>query len=197
MVTEDKLFLVDRSKDSSIMGPISRERAYEVLDSSEKEYIYWVNKMRSNPFAFHQRYVIPFLQQFPEAVCEESKSLGRDMKDAIQLPLVLPSMKANLAAGTQASFLASTGRISHEGRGGRGFQERMKEAGITICAGEVIFQGKNDPLVALILLLIDHRVPGVGHRKSLLSPLYTRSGVAIRKGKDESVVLVQDFTCSQ
>jgi hypothetical protein len=63
--------------------------------------------------------------------------------------------------------------------------------------GEVIFDGKDDMLVAVILLLIDHLVPGVGHRKALLNPAFTRTGAAVRFSREGRAVMVQDLSCPQ
>jgi hypothetical protein len=195
IVTEDKPFEIGRDKDSSILQPFSRLTAYGGLSDLEKEYLYWVNRMRSNPRQFYREYVDPFIKQFPEAASEESRSLADDMKDLKQLPMVLPASTINLAAASHASFLAAAGRISHMGKGGMDFAARMKEIGVENCGGEVIFDGKDDVLIGLILLLIDHRVPGQGHRKALLNPEFTRTGIAIRFTKENRTVLVQDFSC--
>lgn len=194
--TEDKPFVADRSMDSSIHGPASRVRAWETLNSTEKDFLYWVNYMRVDPPRFYTRYVKAYLQQFPEAESGESRSLEADMKQALQLPLLFPGARLNLAAADHCVYLAERGTLSHTGRGGRSFQKRMEEAGVTACAGEVIFLGKDDPLVALILLLIDHNVPGLGHRKALLAPAYTRTGVAVRQGAGGKFVFVQDLSCN-
>jgi uncharacterized protein YkwD len=166
-----------------------------MLSAKEFEYLYWVNLMRQNPPDFHQRYVVPFLQQFPEAVSEESRSLTPAMRSLSTLPLLSPSRGLYVVSSIHAGFLARTGRISHSGEGGKDFGARMAEAGVTSCAGEVIFEGKDDMLVALILLLIDHRVPGLGHRKSLLNPEFTRTGVAVHYSRDGRAVMVQDLSC--
>jgi hypothetical protein len=195
IVTADKPFVIERDKDSAILGPISRSRAYETLSDEEKEYLYWVNKMRVNPSQFYRVYVTAYLNQFPEARSPESETLSTDMRQAVQLPLVIPVTSLNLTASTHAIYLSSIRTLSHVGRGGKDFATRMREAGINTCAGEVIFSGKGDVLVGLILLLIDHRVPGLGHRKALLNPLFTRTGIGIRYANDGKAYLVETFSC--
>lgn len=195
LVTADKPFQVDRVLDTGIIGRLNREGAPEMLSAKELEYLYWVNLMRQDPREFHLRYVVPFLQQFPEAVSDESRSLAPDMRGLPTLPLLSPSRDLYRASASHAGFLSRTGRISHSGEGGKDFRTRMAEAGVTSCAGEVIFEGKDDMLVALILLLIDHRVPGLGHRKSLLNPEFTRTGVAVHYSRDGRSVMVQDLSC--
>jgi hypothetical protein len=196
LVTEDRPFIAERAKDSSILGPISRTETWKPLNSSEKEYIYWVNFMREDPPRFYKAYVEPFLAQFPEARSTESESLRSDLRKTSRLPLLWPDAKLNRAATPHANYLTSTGTISHTGAGGRSFAHRMEEAGVNVCAGEVIFQGKDDALIALVLLLIDHRVPGTGHRKALLDASFTKTGIGVSMSNDQRAIFVQILSCN-
>ena len=152
--------------------------------------------MRIDPPGFFKTYVKAYLVQFPEAVSEESKSLGSDMASIASLPMMFPTKNLNLAAASHASNLVTRGEISHTGKDGLSFSQRMEEAGVRDCAGEVIFQGKEDALLSLILLLIDHNVPGTGHRKALLNASFTRTGVGVRTSADKRAVFVQDLSCN-
>ena len=197
VVTADKSFEVNRTTDTSVLNMLARAGAKEYSSEQEMSYLYWVNVMRGNPSAFHKQYVRAYLEQFPEAVCEESVSLEVEMYRLSSLPPLVPVRSLFIASAAHATFLARTGRLSHDGEGGKGFATRMEEAGVSSCAGEVIFDGKDDMLVAVILLLIDHRVPGVGHRKALLNPGFTRTGAAVRFSREGRAVMVQDLSCPQ
>ena len=197
MITADKPFEANRLTDTSILNPLVRAGVKEYSTDLELSYLYWVNRMRRNPVAFHKDYVQPYLRQFPEAVSEESRSLEIEMTAITSLPPLVPVRSLHIASSIHAAFLARTGRLSHDGEGGKGFATRMEEAGVRSCAGEVIFDGKDDMLVAVILLLIDHRVPGVGHRKALLNPTFTRTGAAVRFSREGRAVMVQDLSCTQ
>lgn len=197
VITADKPFEINRTADTSVMNPLIRAGARGYSGEQEMSYLYWVNVMRRNPPAFHKQYIQPYLKQFPEAVCDESRSLEVEMLGLSPLPPLVPVRSLYLASSLHAAFLARTGRLSHDGEGGKGFPTRMEEAGVRSCAGEVIFDGKDDMLVAVILLLIDHRVPGVGHRKALLNPAFTRTGVAVRFSREGRAVMVQDLSCPQ
>ena len=176
---------------------IAVKKGYESLSGLEKEYAYWVNRMRQNPGKFGTEYIKPFLSQFPEAVSEESRSLMKEIAILPSLQILYPVSNINIAAANHAEYLATIGRISHDGRNGSTFQTRMKDAGVKICAGEVIFDGKEDILMGLILLLIDHGVPGLGHRKALLNPDFGQTGIAIRYTREKRAILVQDLACPQ
>ena len=197
VITEDKPFEVNRTMDTSVLNPLVRSGVREYSTELELTYLYWVNRMRKNPAAFHKQYVQAYLKQFPEAVSEESKSLEADMQALGPLPPLTPVRSLYVASSIHAAFVARTGRLSHDGEGGKGFATRMEEAGVRTCAGEVIFDGKDDMLVGLILLLIDHRVPGVGHRKALLNPAFTRTGAAVKFSRSGRAVMVQDLSCTQ
>lgn len=197
VVTADKPFEVSRTLDTSILNPLIRAGVREYSTELELSYLYWVNRMRRNPAAFHKQYVQAYLKQFPEAVSEESRSLESDMQALTTLPPLVPVRSLYVASSIHAAFLARTGRLSHDGEGGKAFASRMEEAGVRSCAGEVIFDGKDDMLVGVILLLIDHRVPGVGHRKALLNPAFTRTGAAVRFSREGRAVMVQDLSCQQ
>jgi hypothetical protein len=197
VVTADKPFEISRTVDTSISNMLVRSGIKEYSNEQEATYLYWVNLMRRSPSAFHRQYVQPYLKQFPEAISDESRSLELDMLGLSALPPLVPVRSLYLPASLHAAFLARTGRLSHDGEGGKGFPTRMEEAGVRTCAGEVIFDGKDDMLVAVILLLIDHRVPGVGHRKALLNPAFTRTGAAVRFSREGRAVMVQDLSCPQ
>lgn len=197
VITADKPFEINRTVDTSIISALTRAGAREYSSEQEMSYLYWVNIMRRNPPTFHKQFVQPYLKQFPEAICDESRSLEVEMLGLSALPPLVPARSLYIASSLHAAFLARTGRLSHDGEGGKGFPTRMEEAGVRTCAGEVIFDGKDDMLVAVILLLIDHRVPGVGHRKALLNPAFTRTGVAVRFTREGRAVMVQDLSCPQ
>ncbi|HSF46023.1 MAG TPA: CAP domain-containing protein [Chitinophagaceae bacterium] len=168
---------------------------FNSLDKSEKELLYWVNLMRKDPVAFKDKYVLPFLEQFPEAQSQDSRTLVRRMSSLPTLPQLLLSPVLTRTAGDHAQYLADKKMISHTGRGGKGFGARMADAGVSGCAGENIFDGQDDGLMVLILLLIDTGVPGTGHREALLNPQFTTTGIGVSSMDDQRMVFVQQFGC--
>jgi uncharacterized protein YkwD len=73
----------------------------------------------------------------------------------------------------------------------------MKMGGVTKCAAENIYTGKNDGLLALIMLLLDIGLESAGHRKNILNPNLVNMGLSIRPRKDaEGIILVQVFGCN-
>lgn len=155
---------------------------------------YWVNLLRRDPPSFWRSQVEPFLETFPEARSASSSSLQRDLLLSGALAPLRVSTRLSGTAKEHSMFLAQKQSLSHIGKNGKDFAARMKAAGITGCAGENIFDGENNPLVALILLLIDEGVPSMGHRKALLEPSFRTMGVGI-SFRDQRSYMVQQFGC--
>jgi len=197
VVLSDRPFQVDRKPDTAVLGRLERQIGYGAIHSRGKEMFYWINLMRKDPSAFQARYVKPFLDQFPEAESKEANALAREMQATNALPELQISNKLMGPAQEQASFLAQKGSLSHNGRGGKGFQKRMEEAGVENCAGENLFDGQDDALMGLILLLIDKGVPGAGHRVALLNPQFREMGIGISYMTGNRLVVVQQFSCKQ
>ena len=196
VVLNDKPFEAQRKQDSSVYNRLVRQSLFNSLNKSEKELLYWVNLMRKDPVAFTNNYILPFLEQFPEAKSPESRSLVRKMSALSALSQLALSAVLVSEAGDHANYLADKRSISHTGRGGKGFAARMAEAGVSGCAGENIFDGQDDGLMVLILLLIDTGVPGTGHREALLNPQFNTTGIGAARMDDRRVVFVQQFGCN-
>jgi uncharacterized protein YkwD len=90
----------------------------------------------------------------------------------------------------------NTDQISHIGTDGRDFSRRISYSNYKKCASENIYTGKNDPLLSLIMLLLDIGYESKGHRKNLLSPNSLEMGLSIKQHRSKQrVVLVQEFGC--
>ena len=192
----DKPFKINLAKDTAILNPLKRSPGYKSLSTLEQDVIYWLNEARLNPEGFYQDYVVPFVQQFPEAKGREFNSLSRDIKTVKSLPPLEPVELLNkVAAGHAKEIVSGKTGFTHAAAGGKSFEQRMKEAGVDGCAGENLYEGKDDALVAVILLLIDKDVNGYGHRKVILHPMLNTVGVSFLPSNSGSFILVQDFSC--
>lgn len=192
---EDKPFSIRITRDDELDNWLQSNGVYQDLNKADKDMIYWVNAMRKNPKEFYEKYVAEFVRQFPESGGSNASSLKRDLEKAGRLQLMKPSSVLQKEALSHASDVAGNmKRLSHNSSTGKSFQQRMKESGITECAGENIYEGKQDALRAVILLLIDQGVAGMGHRKALLEPQFNLIGTAsVPRGKN--FIIVQDFSC--
>ncbi len=193
---QDKTFRHQHITDSSLLFQLNQVADFQLLSKVEKEAVYWIGVLRKNPRAFGEQIIKPFIQQFPELRGSELKSLEKELAVAEPMSILLPSGRLKKTALAQATFLSTNHQLTHNGPRGISFKHRMDDAGIKDCAGENLFEGKSDPLVSLILLLIDHGVKDYGHRKTLLNPAFTRIGLAIVEEGQDIMVMVQDFSCN-
>lgn len=195
LMLEAKPFEYSFKTDSSIWRALADQKAFQDLTKEEKGFVYWVNLFRSNPKWFYEQAVTSFLKQFPQANTAEAKSLRDELMRANPIPGFLLDERLIKPAKAHALDLSVTGRLSHVSSSGKGFSERMETVGNFTCAAENLFSGNEDPLEALILLLLDHGVPNLGHRRNLMSPSLQRVGVSYVKTQKGIWVLVQVMAC--
>lgn len=194
---QDKPFVINVPKDTSIWNQLEANHLFRTLSQQEQWFFYWANWLRKDPARFYKVVVRSFLKQFPEA----------NTRDLIGLDQQLFQIKAPLPPFMPDSGLFQMSRIhaidlnrqqnelSHTSSSGKSFEERIKAAGDYNCAGENVYYGVADPLVALTLLLIDYGVPGRGHRLNLLSSEFERLGLSFISISENTALIVQDFAC--
>ena len=197
MQLEDKPFVSKHARVSSVDSFLVSFKSFKSYSPDEQAFFYWVNVFRSDPAAFKEQIIEPFLVSFPEANTNFSKSLLSDLSHQEPLPLVEPNALLTKATQEHAYDLVHNQKgISHSSSDGRNFQQRMKDAGITKCAGENILEGNKDALKAIIMLLIDQGVPEKGHRRALLNSSFNLMGCSIlAKSTGDDHILVQLFSC--
>lgn len=196
VVLEQREFVVNRSQDAGIVRFLSGYTALQKLDSTEQDSFYWINLLRKDPPAFSKTYLTPFIEQFSGLDKSYVRSLQKTLAETDPLPMLAPAPVVQAEAERHARDLAQKlGYISHSSSDGRSFSQRMAQAGIRRCGGENVFEGEDDALVALLLLLIDSGVPSLGHRNALLNPTFDIMGVAAEPSRDGRVFLVQLFSC--
>lgn len=192
-----KPFQYKVSRDTAVWNWLAQQPGFAALPAQQQQAFYWTNLMRKNPPRFFETAIRAFIQQFPEANTKEVRDLELDMKKTPNsLPFLAPdaSLK-NMGTAHAADLVNRGGIISHQSASGKGFAQRIKEYGSFRCGAENIFAGSQDPLEALILLLIDHNVPNKGHRINLLDSAYGRMGLGWELLNDGRAVLVQVFAC--
>jgi uncharacterized protein YkwD len=193
---EQKAFVVDRKKDSSVVQFLLGYSSLQKRPVPEQEAFYWVNLLRKDPASFCKHYIEPFLLQFPSLNGSEAESLRAELRALAPLGQIAPAAYVQKEAERHALDLAQRQKtISHQSSDGRTFAQRMADAGIKNCAGENVFLGEEDALKALILLLIDQGIPNLGHRKALLNPTFNVMGVSFKRSADSTHYMVQLFSC--
>jgi Cysteine-rich secretory protein family len=194
---QDKPFIYSEPLDTSISNALEGNPFYKTLGQKDQKMFYWVNFFRKSPQRFYGTIIKEFLRQFPEANKPEVKSLEKDI-DKIKgsLPLFIPETGLIKLTQTHSKDLSNRGGvISHKSSSGKDFVQRIKEAGAYRCGAENIFVGSDNPLEALILLLIDYGVADKGHRLNLLDPSFNLLGLSSSETRNGKTVLVQAFGC--
>lgn len=197
IVLRDVQFNIEIEKDKAIQQFLDSNSFFNKLNTYQQESIYWINYVRIYPKQFHDKVLVPFLQQFPEAKSSYSKSLVSDLLSMSSVNSLIPDEKLTKVATEHATDLGKHGAgISHNSTSGQSFQQRMNKAGYYSNVAENIYEGKRSPLEAVIFLLIDNGVKGVGHRKAILSKELKSVGVSFYpiKGRNNMYFLVQDFS---
>ena len=197
IVLQDKPFVYNAPIDTSVWNRLERDPSFKFLSPKEQEFFYWTNVFRSSPKLFYTSVVKEFIKQFPEANKPEVRSLEKDIQNAPDsLPALLPDEGLLQMSKLHATDLSKRGGvISHKSATGKDFVQRMKEAGSYRCGAENLFVGNDNPLEALVTLLIDYGVPDKGHRLNLLDPSFGKMGTAVLATSTKKAVLVQVFAC--
>ncbi|MBL7760403.1 MAG: hypothetical protein JNK08_06870 [Sediminibacterium sp.] len=196
----DQPFFFPGNKNKSLLHTLETYPVYKKASRLEQDLIYWTNYSRLFPTHFRDSALIPFLKSQPGLQNNNyTISLIRSLDQNQILPFLVPDAQfTRVAANHAADIYQNKGRISHHSSDGTSFANRMRKGGITQCASENISSGKDDALVALILLYLDIGVPDLGHRKNLFNPVYTQIGVSvIRLAEGGQYLMVQDLGCSK
>ena len=163
------------------------------LNQLQKDVIFELNKVRSNPKRFAEAYMEDLrtafdgkLYTYPGQVTIRSQEGIRPLNECIQfLKKTDPTAILNPAEGlAKASNELVTdqqkhGGIGHIARNGSTPQKRIEKYGDwDICSAEDITYGSFEARQIVIALLIDDGVPDRGHRKNILNPCFHFAGVA-------------------
>ncbi|HUX83632.1 MAG TPA: CAP domain-containing protein [Chitinophagaceae bacterium] len=183
-----------------IWGAAQPLQAQEIrLSPEETQVLQYTNELRANPRQFFRKYVLDYSKSDPRIDPSYIRSLKSDLSHLDSLPLFAPTRGLEQVARFMSRDLARSGgrRLSHVSSGGLTFEARMSRVQ-TSCAGENLYSGTNRTALQMVLdLLIDWRVPDLGHRKNLLNPNFDRIGISISPWGKDGAVLATDFSCPQ
>ncbi|HTN07243.1 CAP domain-containing protein [Agriterribacter sp.] len=199
IVLSDKPFIISPAKDTAVENWLHANTAYSLLSKEEKEVLYWVNIVRTQPINFLNNILYPFLEQFPEVKNSYTRSLIAQLSVLNPLPLLTPSAKLYQIASNHTRDLGiHQMSVSHSSSKGKSFQERMNSFGYFECISENVYEGKENGLLSIIFLLIDTGVKNLGHRKNILDAgmKYTGTSFYPIKGRSSHFFMVQNFSCN-
>ncbi|MEN9952595.1 MAG: hypothetical protein RLZZ520_863 [Bacteroidota bacterium] len=197
-ILQDKKFSPALEVDQQLLEYVNAQTKGRGLAEQEIQFFYWSNFLRLYPKRFYTDIIGAFLSSFPEAKGKEAESLKKELLSLPPLSRNRFSVQlADLALEHASDLSDNANQISHVDSKGRNFAQRMKMGGVTKCAAENIYTGKNDGLLALIMLMLDIGLESAGHRKNILNPNLVNMGLSVRPDKNgESIILVQVFGCN-
>lgn len=158
------------------------------MSIKEKEVIYILNLLRTNPELFANSVVKQYPQYSRQLVLQskpEYKSLLETLLKTSSGPMLDPDSLYYISAQCHAYTSGQTGYTGHDRQ-----DEKCKVK--KKFTAECCAYGKETPLSIVMTLLIDDGVPGSDHRKICLAP-YKKIGVSIEPHSEYRVNAVLDF----
>ena len=167
--------------------------AGDSLTERESYIIAEMNLVRSNPGAYAEKYIAPLLKRFDGDTLTYLKGTRVITKEGISAVLeciaylraqpsvnpLEPSKGLSSGADDHVKDQAISGMVSHSGSDGSRAKDRVDRYGKWHkVISENINYGLSDPREIIITMLIDDGVKSRGHRNTILSPRYSKTGVA-------------------
>jgi hypothetical protein len=159
------------------------------MNSKEKEIVYILNLLRTSPRLFASTVV----KKYPEYSgnlnlrrTTEFKSLMKTLENMKAVPLVAPDALCYASAQCHAYSSGQRGYVGHERKDKNCKSKKYFN-------GECCDYGHQDPLDILMSLLVDEKVPSLGHRMICLGP-YRIMGVSIQPHRSYGYNAVLDFS---
>jgi len=169
----------------------ARDAVY--LDKLEKDIIFELNKVRSNPKRFAEEYMEELQTSFnaklfaypgqdpvktKEGIAPLIECL-KVLKVTSPLPLLSPAEGLAKASNDLVNDQQKNGGLGHITKNGSTPQKRIEKYGDwDICSAEDITYGSFEARQIVIFLLIDDGVPDRAHRKNILNPCFHFAGVS-------------------
>ena len=163
------------------------------LSPLEKDIVFEINKLRSNPAEYANEYIAPLAKRYQRRILyypgdkplltrEGISALNeciRELKRQKPLPLVYPSAGLSKAANDHVKDQSRTGQTGHLGSDRSHSKDRIERYGTwgVRIAENIAYGGMNAKQV-VVYLLIDDGVRDRGHRKNFLNSDFKQVGVA-------------------
>jgi len=178
------------------------------LSKLEKEVLFEMNKVRTNPKKYAEEYLIPMRKlysgkflQYPD----EIKLLTNEgisalegciiaLRNAKPAKVLIPVYGLSAAAKYHQNDQSTSGGTGHISSDGKKPPDRIEMYGKW--SGQVaenIDYGSSDARKIVISLLIDDGISSRGHRRNILNPLFEYAGVACGEHTKYKGVCVIDF----
>jgi uncharacterized protein YkwD len=178
------------------------------LTEAEKDVIFEMNKLRSDPARYANEYLVPMRGRFSGLIYSEPGQIDLRTEEGVRaldeciaelgrtepVPPMYPSRGLWQAARDHAADQGRTGQTGHTGSDGSTMQDRMNRYGKwDITCGENISYGCDSGRKIVVQLVVDDGVPSRGHRKNLLAERFLTAGASIGPHPVYGKVCVIDY----
>ena len=151
----------------------------------EKNAYHYLNYARTKPKEFCEKFVVPNWDKNNSY----ENSLVKTMRSMEPVPPVYPELQLFQSALCHARTSGKSGYVGHD----RQKDPKTGSKCNSYFMGECCSYGHEDGLGIILQLLIDNRVPSLGHRKICLSEGYTKVGISIQHHERYDFNCVLDF----
>lgn len=178
------------------------------LSAIEKEVVFEINKLRSNPARYAEEYIVPLKDKYqrnylfypgdkPLLTQEGISALNEcvsELKTLRPVPLLRPDAGLTKAAADHVTDQSNSGETGHIGRDRSKVKDRIERYGDwKVRIAENIAYGGINARQIVIYLLIDDGIRSRGHRKNFLHPDFKVIGVATGSHPSYRNMCVMDF----
>lgn len=178
------------------------------LSPLEKEIIFEINKLRSNPAKYADEYIAPLANRYQRRMLyypgdnplpthegiSALKECIRELKRQKPLPVLFPSAGLSKAANDHVKDQSRTGQTGHRGSDRSLSKDRIERYGTwKVRIAENIAYGGISARQIVIYLLIDDGVRDRGHRLNFLNPDFNQVGVAAGSHPDYGSMSVMEL----
>jgi uncharacterized protein YkwD len=179
--------------DPAILETCNTGKNAAYLSENEKQVLLYTNLARTHPKEFLKYFLPDAAQSVKEEKSKEYASLVNELDTRSALALLQPDPRLAKLAEEHATDMGKSGQTGHSSSKGKTYEQRMKKYP-ELFVGENCDYGYEDAILIVTHLLIDSRVPSLGHRKNILNPQYKLIGVSIQPHKKWKYNCVMDFS---
>jgi uncharacterized protein YkwD len=163
-------------------------RGFGGLSNLEADVILEMNKVRTDPAAYAEQYILPRVQKLQDKAYDGLSSKEgtvavmdcyNALKGTPKVQPLYPDEKLIQLARYHTGKQSKTSETGHDSPGGKTIKKRFKKLvkkGSAV--GENISYGEDTGREIVIQLLIDDGVPSRGHRKNIMDKGFTGTGVS-------------------
>lgn len=186
----DPQVYIDQYFSQELQDKANTAKDVSYLTDEEKKVIFLCNLARLDG----KKFADALFDDLRDSKNSYEKSLVETLDTTKNLPMLKPNEQLCKAAAFHAEDIGANGLVQHNSSDGTPTFTRIAKYYKGTAMGENISSGYKEAIFIMCQLLIDDGVPSLGHRKNILSRLYTKIGTAIRPHKKYDYCCVQDFS---